>query len=119
MTLFYSAELVCAIDILHKCGIIHRDLKPENILLGENWHIMLSDFGTAKFVDSEKGKLNIKYMLNRKLFNIISSLVLKLQMKQIRKVLFRKNTIVVDQRSLALLSIFHQKCWWMEKLAHR
>lgn len=71
MTLFYSAELVCAIDVLHKCGIIHRDLKPENILLGENWHIMLSDFGTAKFIDSEKSKLNISHILNIKLVNII------------------------------------------------
>lgn len=56
VTLFYSAELVYAIDVLHKCGVIHRDLKPENVLLRENWHIMLSDFGTAKFIDSEKGK---------------------------------------------------------------
>lgn len=51
-----------ALDFLHsKCGIIHRDLKPENILLAENWHIMLSDFGTAKFIEPAESKL----MLNR------------------------------------------------------
>lgn len=63
VTLFYSAELVYAIDVLHKCGVIHRDLKPENILLRENWHIMLSDFGTAKFIDSEKNETNTKSAL--------------------------------------------------------
>ncbi|MCP9265330.1 hypothetical protein DINM_020601 [Dirofilaria immitis] len=63
VTLFYSAELVCAIDMLHKCGIIHRDLKPENILLGENWHIMLSDFGTAKFINSAEDETDTKSAL--------------------------------------------------------
>nr|AXS78241.1 3-phosphoinositide-dependent protein kinase 1 [Anisakis simplex] len=52
-TLFYSAEIVCALEFLHRCGIIHRDLKPENILLNDNRHILLSDFGTAKFLKAE------------------------------------------------------------------
>lgn len=30
---FYIAEIVAAIDSIHKMNIIHRDLKPDNILI--------------------------------------------------------------------------------------
>lgn len=53
VTQFYAAELVQAVEHLHRLSILHRDLKPENILLGGNMHILLTDFGSAKIV-SEK-----------------------------------------------------------------
>ncbi|XP_041115152.1 cAMP-dependent protein kinase catalytic subunit PRKX-like isoform X2 [Polyodon spathula] len=46
--LFYSAEIVCAIEYLHSKEIVYRDLKPENILLDRDGHIRLTDFGFAK-----------------------------------------------------------------------
>lgn len=46
-TRFYAAEMLQALEHMHRLNIIHRDLKPENILLNSNMHIMISDFGTA------------------------------------------------------------------------
>ena len=45
---FYIAELILAIEYLHKHDIIYRDLKPENILIDSDGHIKLADFGLAK-----------------------------------------------------------------------
>eukprot|EP01156_Anaeramoeba_ignava_P022696 Anaeramoba_ignava/c20957_g2_i3.p1 GENE.c20957_g2_i3~~c20957_g2_i3.p1 ORF type:complete len:339 (-),score=99.22 c20957_g2_i3:315-1331(-) len=45
---FYAAELICALESLHKEGIAYRDLKPENILIDDEGHLKLADFGLAK-----------------------------------------------------------------------
>lgn len=45
---FYTAELLCALEVLHDLDVIYRDLKPENILLDYQGHIALCDFGLCK-----------------------------------------------------------------------
>lgn len=45
---FYIAEMILAIDSVHKMGYIHRDLKPDNILIDNEGHVKLSDFGLCK-----------------------------------------------------------------------
>lgn len=44
----YIAEIIEAIEFLHKNKIIFRDLKPENIVLSETGHVKLTDFGLSK-----------------------------------------------------------------------
>uniref|UniRef100_A0A1A9WI21 non-specific serine/threonine protein kinase n=1 Tax=Glossina brevipalpis TaxID=37001 RepID=A0A1A9WI21_9MUSC len=49
----YIAEVVLALEHLHKLGIIYRDIKLENILLDGQGHIVLADFGLSKIFASE------------------------------------------------------------------
>lgn len=46
---FYMAEMVLALDHLHRTvGVIYRDLKPENCMLDAEGHLLLTDFGLSK-----------------------------------------------------------------------
>lgn len=51
---FYCAEIVLALDSIHKMGFVHRDVKPDNMLLDKNGHVRLADFGTCMKMDSKK-----------------------------------------------------------------
>ncbi|CAN1130927.1 Serine/threonine-protein kinase OXI1 [Linum perenne] len=61
---FYAAELVLALEYLHRSGIAYRDLKPENILIQESGHIMLIDFDLSTEL-SPTVKKNKKKIDNR------------------------------------------------------
>lgn len=53
---FFIAEVILAMDYLHKQDILYRDLKPENILVCEDGHIKMADFGLAKEGVNDKKK---------------------------------------------------------------
>jgi len=48
MALFYTVEVMEALEILHSENMLYRDLKPENILISQNGHVKLADFGLSK-----------------------------------------------------------------------
>lgn len=45
---FYTAEIILALQYLHKAGVVYRDVKPENILIDSEGHVKLTDFGLSK-----------------------------------------------------------------------
>ena len=48
---FYTAEVVLALEAVHKMGYVHRDVKPDNMLLDAHGHLKLADFGTCVRMD--------------------------------------------------------------------
>ena len=46
--LFYTCEIILALDYLHSLSVVYRDLKPENLLLDREGHLKITDFGFAK-----------------------------------------------------------------------
>ena len=47
----YSAELTSALHFLHDAGFVYRDLSLSNTMLTARGHVLLVDFGTAKFLE--------------------------------------------------------------------
>lgn len=51
---FYTAEMLLAIESVHKLNYIHRDLKPDNVLIDRKGHLKLTDFGLCKQYTKEE-----------------------------------------------------------------
>lgn len=51
--LFFTTQILTALQHAHDKGIVHRDIKPQNIILLSNGNIKVADFGIARFSRSD------------------------------------------------------------------
>ncbi|KAJ7141219.1 kinase-like domain-containing protein [Mycena epipterygia] len=56
MGLFYSTQLVMAVQNLHREGIVHLDLKYDNLVLNAKGNLSIIDFGLAKILSPTPSK---------------------------------------------------------------
>lgn len=50
---YFTTQILRALQHAHDKGIVHRDIKPQNIILLQNGNIKVTDFGIARFSRSE------------------------------------------------------------------
>ncbi|KAG1755367.1 kinase-like domain-containing protein [Suillus lakei] len=60
-----AAELLVALQHLHKLRVVHLDLKMENVLVTPSGHVCIADFGNAEVMDR---KLNYQQFHNERMY---------------------------------------------------
>ena len=70
----YIAELVLAVESIHKMRYVHRDLKPDNILLDRTGHLKLTDFGLCKPFEDEVEFEDVLSNTDAKVIDSVASL---------------------------------------------
>ncbi|MEG1448016.1 MAG: protein kinase, partial [Oscillospiraceae bacterium] len=58
--IFFTLQLLNALNHAHSRGIVHRDIKPQNVMLLSDGTIKITDFGIARFARNDSKTLTDK-----------------------------------------------------------
>lgn len=61
---YFLYQILRGLKFIHSANVLHRDLKPSNLLVNANCDLAICDFGLARGVDDELGKLT-EYVVTR------------------------------------------------------
>ena len=61
---YFLYQILRGLKYIHSAHVLHRDLKPSNLLVNGNCDLAICDFGLARGVDDEAGKLT-EYVVTR------------------------------------------------------
>lgn len=53
MAVYFTSQILKAMQHAHEKGIVHRDVKPQNMMLLQDGTIKVTDFGIARFSNTE------------------------------------------------------------------
>ena len=61
---YFLYQILRGLKYIHSASVLHRDLKPSNLLVNSNCDLAVCDFGLARGVDDDAGKLT-EYVVTR------------------------------------------------------
>lgn len=66
---YYFKQLVEAMNYIHSKDVVHRDLKPDNLLLGDNYQLLVADFGHCAQNNGSKDVSKLSTKLGTPIYN--------------------------------------------------